>query len=270
VEQELPSIEVPSELQSLPDAVSGGILNLVNSDVTVPSGDYKLRRLNIATVFGGSSTLTVQAPARIYLTGAPGLWGDMRSLFMAGNARIRIQNADPYADPPRVVEFYFDEAAVMAGPGVVNESQQPPSLFIFGTDTCDDIDLVGDTTFYGSVYAPQADIDFFFGGEAYGSITGKELNKILGFASAGGGGFHYDKALEEFQISVPGGSYGYTQVSWQEIIVPRERPVEPEADGNGDNPCPRPRPDRPRRPSASSGSIGSPSLPGYIVDVFSH
>jgi hypothetical protein len=79
------------------------------------------------------------------------------------------------------------------GSGVNSESppEMAATLILYGTGDAQDFDIKAKSEWTGVVYAPNADIDLYAGGDAYGSIVAKT------FEFKAGGNYHYDEALRE-------------------------------------------------------------------------
>ncbi len=189
IDIDLPEVTVPSELTTLSYWGGDGLMTLTGiATQTLAAGDYKLRRIKLTA----SAVLTINGPARIYLTGYSGM-----SLFQTGSGEI-ICNGN--------VEFYVDDEVQADGNGITNSSQIPANFTLWGTASCTDISLGGANAFYGAVYTPSAEIDLHGTNDSYGSFVGNSVT------CGGGSGYHYDEALAE--IVMPG--KGHSVVYWQE------------------------------------------------------
>ncbi len=183
----LPSVSVPSGLTSLG---SSGDLDLSGSNTqTLSSGDYKFSEIELS----GSSILTIEGPSKIYITGED-------SIKTSGSSRI-ITNGQ--------VELYVDGEIDISGAGVINQNGIPSDFFVYGTQTCEEIEYSGSSSLFAGIYAPNAEIEFSGSTVAYGSIVGNTID-ITGSAQ-----IHYDEVLATSGPSLGGGST-YTVLSWQE------------------------------------------------------
>ena len=166
-----PAPTVPNNLTGLP---GGG---WVRSTMNLASGDYKFTGVDLT----GTKVLTITGPANIYLTGT-------LSLDLTGQSQIIISSAS--TGP---VNIYVDGDVSAAGQGIVNQTQKPTDFYIYGTGgTNQDIDLTGQGTLYGAIYAPSADVKVAgtgSGGIIYGSVVGSTVT-MSGIAAV-----HYDEAL---------------------------------------------------------------------------
>jgi len=186
---ELQPPEVPPPLASLGYWEGSGLLSLTgNSTYTLDPGDYKFRRIKLA---GNNVKLTINGPARIYLTGYQG-----NSIFQTGGEIAC--NGD--------VVFYVDDRVKLSGNGITNSSLLPQECLIFGTAGCVDVDISGNAALYGAIYTPEADIHLRGNSDGFGAFVGKTL------ACTGNGNYHYDEALSELEIAAS----GYSVDHWQE------------------------------------------------------
>lgn len=181
----MPPVYVPDALSSL--GAGGGI----NSTVTIPSGSYKYTSINLSS----TDVVTIVGPAEIYLTGST-------SISITGQAEIVI---DAASSGP--VTIYFDGDVNLAGQGITNETQTPLDLILYGTSgNSQDINVTGQTDFYGAFYAPDAEIKLSGDGALYGSFIGDEVE------ISGQGGVHYDEQLSQTSSAVS----LFTVESWQD------------------------------------------------------
>ena len=75
-------------------------------------------------------------------------------------------------------------------------------LKIYGTDNCQKIDIKNSGTFYGDVYAPNADIQVYNGGDVYGAFVGKD------FTLNNSGKFYFDTNIVNFSAASAEVSFG--------------------------------------------------------------
>ncbi len=74
--------------------------------------------------------------------------------------------------------------------GITNETADATKLYVYGTDNCTQLDLKAKSTFYGAVYAPNAQLDIFNNGDMYGAFIG---NRNLSIKNSGC--FYFDTRL---------------------------------------------------------------------------
>ena len=78
--------------------------------------------------------------------------------------------------------------------GIINETEDPKNLLIFGLDDCRKVKIESEEDFYGAVYAPFAKVEMKTNGDLYGAFLGWDvkLKKKKGEAQ---GTFYYDRSL---------------------------------------------------------------------------
>lgn len=83
----------------------------------------------------------------------------------------------------------------MNAAGVTNVANDSTKLSLYGLDTCTSIDLKNSSDFYGSIYAPNADLLIRNGGDLYGAFVGNSF-EMKNLAC-----FYYDLALANSGIN---------------------------------------------------------------------
>ncbi len=78
--------------------------------------------------------------------------------------------------------------------GLINESEDPTNLLIFGLDDCRKVKIESTEDFYGAVYAPFAKVEMKTSGDLYGAFMGWEV-KLKKKKGEGQGTFYYDRSL---------------------------------------------------------------------------
>ena len=78
--------------------------------------------------------------------------------------------------------------------GIVNQSNDPTNLLIFGLDACRKVKIESSVDFYGAVYAPFAKVEMKTGGDLYGAFVGWDV-KLKKKKGEGAGIFYYDRSL---------------------------------------------------------------------------
>jgi hypothetical protein len=137
------------------------------------------------------------------------------SISIAGNARLTVSGA---------VKIYVTGSIDIGGNGIATANNLPPNLLIYGTvdpnnsaNKTTSVSIHGNGTFYGSVYAPAANISVVGNGANYGALTGNTVS------INGNGSFHYDEALGnlgQFITTSSSTTYtttGFSRYSWREI-----------------------------------------------------
>lgn len=136
-------------------------------------------------------------------------------LYVTGNISTvggsQLDSGAIYVDPGMTVTIWVGGNVSLVGNGLTNNSQNAMSLSIYGVTPLDGSaqtwTIAGTSIFYGSIYAPAADLTLAGGGNGVfvGSITGKTISL------KGNVMMRYDEAL-----SLSGMVTGYKIVSWFE------------------------------------------------------
>jgi len=176
----IPPSQVPDSLASL---ASEGTLS---SDETLTDGSYKYDSINL----GGNDTLVINGEVALYVT------GDVKT---TANSEIVVSDGS-------TLNIYFDGELDLGGNGVLNEGGDPSDLTFYGSESATSIDIAGIGTFYGTIYAPQAEISISGNSEIFGAVVGHRVNHT-GIAA-----IHYD-----IQLRNDGATIGYDPYAWQEI-----------------------------------------------------
>ncbi|MCZ6778576.1 MAG: hypothetical protein O7F16_06365, partial [Acidobacteria bacterium] len=103
------------------------------------------------------------------------------------------------------VTIYITDTLKVTGGGGVNTGVDPTDLSILVTSN-KNIVYSGSNDFYGSIYAPDSNVEVTGGGQFYGAAVGKEI-KFSGGSSA-----HFDLALQDKVINVVD---GYKLFTWR-------------------------------------------------------
>lgn len=182
----LSAIAVPEQLLGLP---SGGTM----SQGALNAGNYNFTDIDLT----GHDILAITGPANIYLPGNPSSV-DVSST----NAVIRISNSGA-----GTIKIYANGDIKLGGGGVINEAGIPENFLLYGTGGAGQQILVsGTNSFYGVIYAPNADITLKGNFTAFGAIIGKSIT------TDGGVYVHHDDAL-----SLQPGELRYTVQNWREV-----------------------------------------------------
>lgn len=95
--------------------------------------------------------------------------------------------------------------------GIINETQDPTKLVIFGTDTCNKVKIEKVDDFYGAVYAPSAKVEVKDSGDIYGALVGWDV-KVKGDKDGDVSNFYFDEALK----SSEDGKFSLVAGTWRE------------------------------------------------------
>jgi len=159
----------------------------------IMGGEYLLNNWNSS----GRKTLNILGDTTIVIRG---------NMKLSGRAAINILNNAS-------VRIYADGDLDIGGNGILNSSQNPGQLMIFGTDTTEGsktLKIHGNGYLAAAVYAPNANVELKGGGSSgrvYGSIVAYDA-KLTGNSH-----FSFDEALADYSL----GSGGYEIDEWVEL-----------------------------------------------------
>lgn len=157
------------------------------------AGNYNFTDIDLT----GQDVLAITGPANIYLPGNPS------SIDVSSTkAVIRLSNSS--TGP---IKIYADGDVKLGGGGVINEEGIPSYFYLYGTGGAGQQILVsGTNSFYGVIYAPDADITLDGNFTAFGAIIGGNVT-VKGSVFV-----HHDDELSQ----QPGESR-YKDISWREV-----------------------------------------------------
>lgn len=179
---EFPEVEVPfTSGYSTPG--SGTFLG-TNVTYLLGAGNYKMGTLTL----NGGRTMVVAGDAVLFVDG---------NLATSGNGLI-------YIAPGASLKLYVSGTGSITGNGIVNDTQRPDALTIYGLASCDQFSFSGSSSFIGSVYAPDAQFSFNGAVDVSGTFTGETIT------ITGGARIHYDEALDN-------ASKRFVVARWDEI-----------------------------------------------------
>ena len=154
---EFPPVIVPDELTSLP------LTTYVYQPGVPITGPVKFDTINIPQ----AGVQEVVGDSMIYVTGAT----------ILGQSAELIVKADPNTGNGSLVLYLGGNLEAKSSNGIDNETGDASSLKIYGTDTCEYIDLKakGEVTLC-YVYAPNADLDAYAKNKLAGAFVSKSFN----------------------------------------------------------------------------------------------
>lgn len=107
---------------------------------------------------GNSGSLTIGGPVALYVPG---------DIILDNSASIEILDKKDAS-----LTLYLGGSLICKNGGAINNrTQDPKRLKIIGLESCPEIDLRTDSTLYGAIYAPDADIRSHNAVKLYGSIV---------------------------------------------------------------------------------------------------
>jgi len=157
------------------------------SDITLKSGDSP----GILRVEGGNVVLHITGDIQL---------GQSCQIVIADGSTLTL-----YVDG----NIHCRESS---GINTENPTKEASILQIYGTsDGAQSFELKANGQFTGAVYAPNADVDLYAGGDVYGAVVGDS------FEFKAGGNYHYDEALR--QVDKDDAGVRYVVRRWEESIV---------------------------------------------------
>jgi len=173
----------------------------------VDRGSYALatNREGLITESGKYGSLSLASNSKLTISGQVTLFID-GDFTMNSNSILEIA-------PGSEVEIILGNGAFIqrSNTQINNLSRDPRCLAILGTEDFHSMTFRSNSAFYGVVYVPEANVDFFANADFFGSIVANYLHLSSNV------GIHYDESLGEWD------KYGvqlttYVVKSWQEKL----------------------------------------------------
>jgi hypothetical protein len=179
VEHKTPNIRVPLYLDGM---VSSGTID--SSTILSSAGKYdSINLLGASTDPNKIDKVSVNSNVEIYVTGDLKLGnGDVVEIQPDASLTIFIGG-----------NIYVDNSG-----GINNLTKDPSKLKIFGLDSCTNIDFKNSGTFYGAIYAPDADVHLYNSFTLYGAVVAKSFLQDVN------ANFYYDMDLREVDATMIG------------------------------------------------------------------
>jgi len=175
IKNKTPNVTVP---QALMDMVSSGT---IYTSATL-SGPAKYDSINLYGATGSDPNkvdkVTIDSNIKIYITGD-----------------LKLGNGDEVVIlPDASLTIYLGGNLYCDNSGAINNlTKDPKKLKIYGLDTCTNIDFKNSGTFWGAIYAPDADVHLYNSFNLYGAVVAKS------FAQDMNANFYYDMSLRAAQ-----------------------------------------------------------------------
>jgi hypothetical protein len=181
---DFPAVTAPSTAGSY--TPSSGAYGGTNYTYLMQNGSYYAP---FSVSLANSDTIAVVGDVTLYING---------SLSATANSSV-------YLAPGATLKLYINGSFSVGGKGIINTSQDASRLTVYGVNTLPQTwSYAGQSAFYGTVYAPNANFSFSGGAGAVGQFTGNTVS------ISGGASVHYDEALAK-------AVKGWTVTSWNEI-----------------------------------------------------
>ena len=166
-----------------------GIPLTLSGTMTIPGGEYRVSNIQLS----GQNTITINGNVTLYVDG---------NFKTAGQSKLKINDGAS-------LTLYVNGNIDMAGQGIVNMNQKAEKVIVYGTESCQDVKLAGQSVLYAAIYAPKAAATFTGQADIFGSVITKNITVT------GQGSIHYDEALRN-QGGGGGAVTGYKMISWKE------------------------------------------------------
>lgn len=206
------STDFNAEFPLVPMPLDGVPLLTVGPTLGTPGLPTKWRTSSLH--LSGNQTLTILGDVTLILTAGTG----DEALKLAGNAAVVVEEGSTFT-------VYVEGNVSIAGKGgLINRNANPGSAQIWGTSHSpagQTIDVAGNGSLVGVIYAPKADVTLNGNGDVMGSIVAENITV------SGNAAFHYDEALAERDGNEP-----FRIAKWRELSTPAERaPYEARFEG---------------------------------------
>ena len=176
------SITVPDALTKLPKSTIIATTKTISSDARFDSFDLSTGQV-----------IKIDQPVTIYVSG---------NVDLKNSAQLQI------VDGGSLTMYVGGSFVSKEGSLLNNLSEDSKKFQIFGLDSCTSIDLMNGGQFYGTIYAPNANIKFRNSVDVYGSVMGKS------FIQMASGALHYNASLSDAGVNDIGAHFEVTR--WYE------------------------------------------------------
>ena len=167
-------------------------------DYLLPGGNYQVADLSGSVYVGGANTV-------LYVN---------NSINISSSGSVKKGSAPPeiHIAPGASLTLYMGGAtASINGNGVVNDTGKASAFAYYGLPSNTTINLTGNGSFFGTIYAPEANFNLKGSGKtSTDDFTGASVTKTT--TMTGNFNFHYDESL--IRLITLG---GYDAISWQEL-----------------------------------------------------
>ncbi len=181
-EYDMPSITVPEWLLSLP---SSGIIK--NNTTIQFSAKYDSIDLN------SGNTITIDGDVVMYIAG---------DMTIKSSAELLIK------EDASLTLYLGGNFEGKNSSDINNETKLPNNLKIYGLDDCESMIFKNSSDFYGSVYAPNANVEMKNSSDVYGSVISKS------FDQKNSASFYYDASLRD--VNVDDEAVRFVVTDWRE------------------------------------------------------
>ncbi|MBA7644842.1 hypothetical protein ES703_52589 [subsurface metagenome] len=170
---QLPPITVPQHIQELP---SQGTIE--ESTTITTSGKYD--EIDLAN----SKIITIDGPVILYIIG---------DIILKNSAELQVVDADTNPDASLVL-YLGGDAEVKNSGAINNMAEDAKKVQIYGLDTCESIILKNNSNLYGTIYAPNADVEMKNSADIFGAVVARS------FEQKNSATFNYDASLRDVGV----------------------------------------------------------------------
>jgi len=181
-EYPMPTITVPEWLQLLP---SSGIIR--NDTVVTSSAKYSSIDLK------NSKTLQIDGDVTLYVTG---------EITLGNSAEIEVQ------EDSSLVLYIGGDLESKNSSKINNLAKDAKKLQLYGLDSCEDMEFKNGSDFFGTIYAPNADVTVHNSVTVYGAVAAKTIDL------RSSGTLYYDASLRD--VSVDDEAIRFVMTNWHE------------------------------------------------------
>ena len=189
------AMNTPQKLASVTAPEISSCVNLptLKGGETITSGKYVADKIDL----DNGKTLTIQGDVILYITG---------DVLLGNSSQIKVENATTDSS---LKLFLGGDLSGGNSSTINNETQNPHNATIFALDSCTKINMKNDAAFYGSIYAPKAEVVYNNSAALYGSVIAKS------FETKNSTPIHYDASLRNTSVNDELVKFKVTQ--WKEI-----------------------------------------------------
>lgn len=160
-------------------------------DYALSQSKYQMENLSLS---GSQQMIITGTNVSLYIS---------EDFTMSGNSKIIIT-------PGASLKIYVGGRTSLSGNGIFNYTLDASHFMYYGLPTNTRIDIAGNATFTGCIYAPEADMNLGGGGNNVYDVVGATVTKTA--TMNGHFHFHYDERLGRSQVLSK-----FSVASWREI-----------------------------------------------------
>lgn len=174
-------------------------IQVTKGNYTLPTGTYYINEL---TMSGNNSKLNISDNSTLYITNSLSMVGSSQLVIGNNVTIVVVGNTSVSGNGQLTINgkttFYGGGDFSITGNGFVNTLEKPDKLQIYlstnSFTTQDKVIFSGNANYYGTLYAPYADVHVGGNAATFGSIIGGKI-KYNGNAN-----FHYDEDLANIEF----------------------------------------------------------------------